>query len=127
MWLVELPRFEESITASLVWPLAMVMRYELGDGVSKVALPERHDAMQTFLFDGAYEALGVCIGIRGAIRRLDHPQPCVRELVPDGATPLGIPIADEHLVVGECPVVGEDQRAGHLVHEQGIGGCPVSC
>ncbi len=68
MWLVEPPRFEEGIAASLVWPLAMVMRYELGDGVSKVALPERHDAMQTFLFDGAYEALGVRVGIRGAMR-----------------------------------------------------------
>ena len=89
--------------------------------MSKVALPERHNAMQTFLFDGAYEALGVRIGIRGAIRRLDHPQPCVRELVPDRTTPLRIPIAEEHPVAGERPIVGEDQRAGNLVHEQGIG------
>ena len=57
-WLAGLPRFEERIAASLVWPLAMVMRDELGDGPSKVALPERHDAIQTFLFDGAYE--GYC-------------------------------------------------------------------
>ncbi len=37
---------------------AMVVRHELGDGVSKVALPERHDAMQTFLFDGATVGFG---------------------------------------------------------------------
>ena len=82
-------------------PFAMVVRHELRDGVSKVALPERHNAMQTFLFDGAYEALGVRIGIRGALRRLDHSQPGVRELVPNRATPLRIPIAEEHPVVGE--------------------------
>ena len=99
----------------------MVVRYELGDGVSKMALPERHDATQTFLFDGAYEALGVRVGIRGAIRRLDHPQARLSELVPHGAGPLRIPIADEHPVAGERSVVGEDQRARDLVHEQGIG------
>ena len=51
----------------------MVVRDELEDGPSKVALPERDDAIQTFLFDGAHEALGVRVGIRGAIRRLGHP------------------------------------------------------
>ena len=61
------------------------------------------------------------LAFRGAIRRLDHPQPCVRELVPDRATPLGIPIADEHQVVGERPIIGEDERAGDLVHEQSSG------
>ncbi len=100
--LAGLPRFEERVAASLVWPFAMVVRHEFGDGVSKVAFPERHDAMQTFLFDGADEALGVCVGIRGAIRRLDDPQPSVRELVSDSPTPLGIPIADEDPVGGRA-------------------------
>ena len=57
----------------------------------------------------------------GAIWRLDNSQLRLRQLVPDRATPLSIAIAEEHPVVGECPVVGEDQRAGNLVHEQGIG------
>ncbi len=55
-WLAGLPRFKERIATPLMRSFAMVVRYELGDGVSKVALAERHDAMQTFLFDGAYEA-----------------------------------------------------------------------
>jgi len=121
MWLAAFPRFKERVAASLVWPFAMVMRHERGDGPSKVALPERHDAMQTFPFDGAYEALGVRIGIRGAMRCLDDLQPSLRELVPHGTAPLGIPIADEHSVAHERPIVGEHQRAGDRFHEQGIG------
>ena len=48
----------------------MVVRDELGDGVPEVLLPERDDAIQTFLFDRAHEPLRVRIGIRGAVGRL---------------------------------------------------------
>ena len=33
----------------------------------------------------------------------------------------GIAITDQHSVGGAGPVVGEDERAGHLLHEQGVG------
>jgi hypothetical protein len=97
------------------------MRDILGEGLPEVALPERHEAIQTFLFDRSHKALGVRIGIRGAVGRLHDSKPCICELVPDGATPLRIPITDEHLMTSERAVVGKDQRAGDLVHEQGIG------
>jgi hypothetical protein len=34
-----------------VWAFAVVMRDILGDGLPEVALPERHKAIQTLLFD----------------------------------------------------------------------------
>ena len=44
--------------------LVMIMLDVLGQRVPDVPLAERNDAMETFLFDGADEALGVGIRIR---------------------------------------------------------------
>ena len=52
------------IAAPLVRAFVMVMRDILGDGLPEMTLPERHKAIQTFLLDGAHEALSVGIGIR---------------------------------------------------------------
>ena len=47
------------------------------------------------------------------VGRLHDAQARVREVAARGLTPLRIVITDEHPVVGEGLVVGEDERAGH--------------
>ena len=47
------------------------------------------------------------------VGRLHDAQARVREVAARGLTPLRIAITDEHPVVGEGLVVGEDERAGH--------------
>ena len=47
------------------------------------------------------------------VGRLHDAQARVREVAAHGLTPLRIAITDEHPVVGEGLVVGEDERAGH--------------
>jgi hypothetical protein len=42
---------DQGVSQPLMIPLAMVMGHELGERMSKVAVAERHDAIQTFLFD----------------------------------------------------------------------------
>ena len=97
----------------------MIVRDELGDGPSKVALSERHDAMQTFSFDRAYEALGVRIGIRARYGVWTTCNPAsVSWFRPRALT--GIPIADEHPVEGERPYQRRSAR-GHLFHETRLG------
>ena len=50
----------------------MIVRDVLGHGLSEVPLAERNDAIETLLFDGPDEALGVGVGIGRLNRRLHH-------------------------------------------------------
>jgi hypothetical protein len=68
---------EQVIAAPLVRAFAVVMRDILGDGLPEVVLSERHKAIQTFLFDGAHEALGMGVGIRRAVGGLHDSKPGV--------------------------------------------------
>ena len=101
-------------------PFAQVVGHVLGDGPAEVAFPEGHQAIQTFLLDGADEALRVRVRIRGPERRLDDLHPGLLQVRPHRQAPLRIAVADQDAVVGQRPVVREDQRAGHLLHEHGI-------
>src|SRR4029079_17638541 len=52
------------VVQPLMIPLAMIMGDKLRDGPSMMALPERNQAAQTFLFDRANEPFGVGVRIR---------------------------------------------------------------
>jgi hypothetical protein len=41
----------------------MIVSHELCDGSSKVALADRYDPIETFLFDGSHKAFGVGVRI----------------------------------------------------------------
>ncbi len=49
---------------------AMIVRDVLGQGLPEMPLAERNDAIETFLFDGPDEALGVRVRIGRLKRRL---------------------------------------------------------
>ena len=71
------PTFEEFIPKSLMRSFVVAVRGEVCYGLPEVALPERHDPIQTFLFDRAHEALRITVGIGRTIQRLDDQQaPC---------------------------------------------------
>jgi hypothetical protein len=55
----------------------MIVRHELCDGSSKVALADRDDPIETFLFDGSHEAFGVGIRIGRPIQCLHDTDPLV--------------------------------------------------
>ena len=56
-------------------PFAMIVGDKLRDRLSKVAVAERNQAVETFLFDRAHEAFGVGVRIRRPIRRLETRSP----------------------------------------------------
>jgi hypothetical protein len=67
----------ERVVQPLMIPLVMIVSLELCDGSSKVALADRYDPIETFLFDGSHEAFGVGIRIGRLIRRLHDADPLV--------------------------------------------------
>jgi hypothetical protein len=86
-----------------MWPFAVIVGDEVGHGLSEVALPERHDPIETLFLDRAHEPFGVRIRIRCAIRRVDDVHPRVGEEFPYGTTPRRIPVADEDAVSQKAP------------------------
>jgi hypothetical protein len=91
------------------------------DGPAKVSFAEWHQPVETLRLDRTDEPLDVGIRIRCPIGGLDDPEPCVFKVAADRLTPLRVSVAEQDLVVGERPVAGEYQRAGHLLHEEGGG------
>ena len=65
------------VVQPLMIPLAMIMGDKLRHGSSMMALPERNQAVQTFLFDRADEPVGVGVGIGCTIGCLDDANPRV--------------------------------------------------
>jgi hypothetical protein len=51
---------------------------------SEVGLPEEHDTIQAFLFDGPDESHRVRVTVRRAVGRLDHAHPGGRQRLPNG-------------------------------------------
>ena len=86
------------VAQPLMIPLAMIVGDKFGDGPSKMALAERNQPIETFLFDRADEAFGVGVRIRRPIRRLDDAEPGVLQARADRLTPLRVPVADQHAI-----------------------------
>jgi hypothetical protein len=76
--------------------LVMIVCDVLGHGLLEVPLAEGNDAIETFMFDGADEALGVRIRIRRPPRRLHNPDAAIAQQPPHLSAPFGVPIANQH-------------------------------
>ena len=83
------------VVQSLMIPLVMVVGDEFRDRSSMVALAERNQTVQTFLFDRADEPFGVGVSIGLPRWCLDDANPRVLQAGPHRPTPLGIPVADQ--------------------------------
>jgi len=78
------------VVQALMIPLAMIVGDKTRDQ-SKMALAERNQAIETFLFDRADEPFGVGVGIRRPIRCLNDAESRVLQARAHRPTPLGIP------------------------------------
>ena len=88
----------------------MIMRDVLGHGLPEVPLAERNDAIETFLFDGPDEALGVGIGIGRLKRRLHHMYAGILQHLSHVRAPLVVTITNQH-AMGAQQAVRRGQRA----------------
>jgi hypothetical protein len=70
----------------------MIMRHELRDGASKVALADRNDPIETFLCNRSHETFGVSIRIGCLIRRLHDTDSRVFEEPSNIVAPLLIAV-----------------------------------
>ena len=109
------------VVQSLMIPLAMIMGDKFRDSPSMMALAERNQAVQTFLFDRADEPFGVGVGIGRPIRCLDDANPRVLQARPHRLTPLGIPVADQHAT----PSASASVRFRTIWHMNASSGCGV--
>jgi hypothetical protein len=91
--------------------LVLVLNDELGHGPLEMPLAERI-AIETFMFDGADEALSVGIRIRRPPRRLHNPNTAIVQQTPHLSAPFRVPLANQDAMrLGGHPKPAID---GHL-------------
>ena len=110
-------------------PLVVVVGHELGHSLSQVLFADEHDTIEAFLLDRSNKPLRMGIGVWCPIGRLDHVEACVAQQLPHGHAPLRVAVAEQHPVMGEQALIGEDETAGHLQHEARVwvAGGPEIC
>lgn len=81
---------DQPIVQPLVVPFAMIVGHKLSDGLTKMALAERNQAIETFLIDRADDALSVSVGVSSRL----HRQRAVRD------KPFASPIPSIRSVAG---------------------------
>jgi hypothetical protein len=77
-------------------PLKMVVGDVFVRGTSKMTFATWDDPVQAFFLDGSHKSFGMCIPVRGLIRRLHDPNPSLLEPFANRRAPFRIPIADQH-------------------------------
>ena len=77
--------------------------------------------METFLCDGADEALSVGIRIRCPPRGLHDADTTLAQQLPYRAAPLRVSIANQYAMRAQQPVIRHRQRTTDLPHEQLVG------
>ena len=95
---------DQPILKSLVIPLAMVVIDECLDGLSKVALAERHHSIEALVLDRPYEPLGVRVRIRRLKRRMHDVHPRIAQQPSHIPAPFPITIPDHHAMVAQQAV-----------------------
>jgi hypothetical protein len=108
---------DQPILKPLVIPLAMVVIDEFLEGPSKVALTERHHAIEALVFDRPYELFSVVLRIGRLKWRLHDIDPGIAQQTSDIPAPFPITITDQHVMIAQ-QVVGSSQRATDLTHEE---------
>ena len=89
---------DESIVETLMIPLAMIVRDELRDGVSKMPLADGNDPIETFLLDRPDESLGVGVRVGRALgdpHHADLPEGRPAHPVRTGGQPAAIVVSQE--------------------------------
>ena len=74
----------------------MIVRDVVRHGQPKVPLAEWNNAIETFLFDGPDEALGVGIRIRRPPRRLHNQNAAIVKQPSHPSAPFRVPIANQY-------------------------------
>ena len=101
-------------------PLAVVMLDEFDDGAPKMGPPDRNQPIEAFFLNRPYEPPGVCIGVRGADRRDDHPDSRIPQNMVDVWAPFRIAVTDQHVRRPKQSLVRVRQLTDDLAHEHGI-------
>jgi hypothetical protein len=99
-----------------VIPFEMIVLHKLRDRASEVPLPQRNHSTETFFLDRPNESLGVSIRVRGALRCQGHADSGVAKPLSHCAAPFPIPIADQHTMPDQHPVI----RRRHETHVKTI-------
>ena len=91
---------DEFVPETLMVPLSVVVRDELGQRSPQVASPNgitrlRHSSLIE------REAFGVGIGVGRLKRRLNDPDPGIVQPLANGRAPLGVPVTDQHAMAHE--------------------------
>src|SRR5687767_15781260 len=95
----------------------MIMRDVLGHALLEVLLAERHDSIQTLMFDGPNKALSMGIQIRRPPRRLHDADAAIAQQPAHRLAPLGVPITNQYAMRAQQPFIRPRQRASYLPHE----------
>ena len=95
---------DQPILKSLMIPLAMVVIDEFLEGPSKVALAERHHAIEALVFDRPYEPFGVGVRIGRLKRRLHDVHAGIAQQPSHVPAPLPVTITDQHAMVAQQAV-----------------------
>lgn len=102
-------------------PLSMVVRDELGQRSSQVALTKWNHPVETFLFDRPYEAFGIGIGVWRLKRGLNDPDPGIIQEPPNGPAPLAVSVPDQPPMTNQHAFINRGERATDLTHEHLVG------
>jgi len=113
----------QGVLETLMVPLAMVVRNELGHRSLEVPFAQQNHPVETLLLDRPHEPLRVCIRIRGMKWRLHDPNPRFVQPVAHGGAPLRISIADQHTTLLR---VCHRERPDDLSHERFVSGYGVA-
>jgi hypothetical protein len=94
----------EYVAQTLVIPLAVIVRYKLPKGSTKVTVPQGNDPVQAFFLDRAHKTLSVRIAVWRVTRRSENAHTRPFEQPPNLRAPLAVSVTDEHSTITHNPV-----------------------
>lgn len=101
-------------------PLAMTVIDEFLEGPSEMALPERHDPIETLMFDRPHKSFGIGVRIGRLKRCLHDVHSGLAQQALHIPAPLPVTVTDQHPMIAQ-QAVGCGERSTDLAHEEIIG------
>ena len=101
-------------------PLAMIVIDEFLEGPSEMALPERHDPIETLMFDRPHKSFGIGVRIGRLKRCLHDVHSGLAQQALHIPAPLPVTVTDQHPMIAQ-QAVGCGERSTDLAHEEIIG------